>query len=481
MHNRASLSLMPNDPENLSTDPGRRLPLRYALALIVALFALPMVTWLVWGWIESVRLDRTLEALEARHEPLDLGEFAVKATTDAQKEASHLYAAAGKLIGERAIPTAEAARISLIIAELCTAPSDLPSRTTQIQALRTFEEPYTGAFELIDRARPLKAVGWDDVDRPRRPMGLDLQPMTLARANVARIARLACTGDTDGAASALLSTLRLRHIWTSGPVPTVTAHSLELTLTSGFPPAGLLREIQDEYASAVDDRTFENWMRRERAVWLAFMVPGAFSDPPAGFEARRVTPLEAIATKLARPLRDHRAVAQLEEFNEAIEIAKLPWPSKFDAIHAFAEARPSRRSQSMREGLLEGLTQPLGAHMAANVLASYVNGVAEALARTRASAGGVAVARYRRDHAGAMPDTLQTLVPGYLPAPLIDPFSGGELKFRHDGVGYKIYSIGSNRKDDGGEWERSSDLQLSRRGNPLDIGIEVGSWPRKVN
>ena len=80
-----------------------------------------------------------------------------------------------------------------------------------------------------------------------------------------------------------------------------------------------------------------------------------------------------------------------------------------------------------------------------------------------------------------MPDTFQTLVPGYLPAPLIDPFSGAELKFRHDGGGYKIYSIGSNRKDDGGEWERHSDLQLSRRGNPLDVGIEVGSWPRKAN
>src|SRR5580765_2612191 len=127
MHNRASRSLMPNDPENLPTHPRRRLPLRYVLALIVALFALPMVTWLVWGWIESVRLDRTLDALEARHEPLDLAEFDVRPTTDAQKEASHLYAAAAKLIGESAIPTAEAARISEIIGELCTAPSDLPS------------------------------------------------------------------------------------------------------------------------------------------------------------------------------------------------------------------------------------------------------------------------------------------------------------------------------------------------------------------
>ena len=360
MHNRASLSLMPNDPENLPTHPRRRLPLRYVLALIVALFALPMVTWLVWGWIESVRLDRTLDALEARHEPLDLADFDVKPTTDAQKEASHLYAAAAKLIGESAIPFAEAARISGIIGELCTAPSDRPSRATQIQALQTFEEPYTKAFELIDRARPLRAVGLDDVDRQARRMGLDLPSMTLARANVARIARLACTGDTEGAASALLSTLRLRRIWASGPLPTLTAHSLELTLTSGSPSAELLREIQDEYTFAVDDRTFENWMLRERAFWLAFMMPGAFSDSPAGFEARRVTPLEAIATKLARPLRDHRAVAQLEEFNEAIEIAKLPWPSKFDAIRAFAEARPSRRSQSIREGLLEGLTQPLG-------------------------------------------------------------------------------------------------------------------------
>jgi len=461
--------------EAQTTRPPRRdVPLRYVLGLVAACFAVPIVAWVIWGWIEASRLDRVLDALEARHEPLDLAEFAAKPTTAAEKEASHLYTEAGRLIGERAIPTGEAARISAIIGELCSSP-DTASRAAHVQELRAFEDPYVKAFELIDRARPLKAVGWDDMDRPQRQTGMfDMRPITLNRANVARIARLACTGDTDGAAAALLSTLRMRRIWSIGAVPPPTAHSLALTLTSGSPSPALLQQIQEEYATTADDRTFENWILRERAFWLASMLPGVFSEAPSGYDSRRITPGEAIVTRLVRPLRDHRTVAEIREFDDALEVAKQPWPSKFDAIRAFAEARPVIRSQSIRVGPVESLSRPMGAHFAANVLTSYVGGMAEALARARASVGAVAVARYRRDHAGAVPQSLQALMPQYLSSPLIDPFSGSELKFRRGSTGYRIYSVGANRKDDGGEWEQYSDLQLSRRGNPLDIGIEVG-------
>ncbi len=106
---------MPTDPEKPARPLRRPLPLRYVLVLIVTLFAVPIITWLIWGQIEASRLDRVLDALEARHEPLDLKEFGVKPTTAAEKEAAHLYAEAGKLIGDRAIPTAEAARLSGII------------------------------------------------------------------------------------------------------------------------------------------------------------------------------------------------------------------------------------------------------------------------------------------------------------------------------------------------------------------------------
>src|SRR5689334_14005631 len=96
---------MPTDTDPSARPPRRHLPLRYFIAALICVFALPMVVWITWGWIEARRLDRTLDALEARHEPLDIDDFDVKPTTAEQREASHLYAQAGKLVDDRAITT----------------------------------------------------------------------------------------------------------------------------------------------------------------------------------------------------------------------------------------------------------------------------------------------------------------------------------------------------------------------------------------
>jgi len=130
---------------------------------------------------------------------------------------------------------------------------------------------------------------------------------------------------------------------------------------------------------------------------------------------------------------------------------------------------------------LQTLTRPLGAHVASHDLNSYIGGMTETLARNRASAAAVAVALYRRENGGKYPETLSALVPSYLPATPIDPYSGAELKYRRDVNGYKVYSVGANRKDDGGVWEQHSDLQLSRRGNPPDVGIAVAIPTVKAN
>lgn len=111
-------------------------------------------------------------------------------------------------------------------------------------------------------------------------------------------------------------------------------------------------------------------------------------------------------------------------------------------------------------------------------MTSYFDAVTEALARTRASIIVIAVERFHHDHKGQWPATLQQLVPEYLAAPLVDPYTGGEFRYWEKCGGYKVYSVGINRKDDGGVFEQHSDLQQSRRGNPADVGIEVGLWPR---
>ena len=467
---------MPNDSDSQVTPPRRRLPLRYLLIALVALFALPIVVWLVWGWIEAARLDRALDALEARNERLDIADFEVKPATPEQREASHLYAQAGRLVDDRPITSGRAEALSKTIETVCAPDTDSAVRRQQARVLQEFEDSYQPVFDLLERASQLDAMGWDERDRPQRYSMQVMRPITLARVNVVRVARLACASDGDAGARALLASLRLRRVWTGNqisPIAQQTTHGLQSVLTFSTASPAVLEQIQHEYVAAADDTRFQKWMTRERAMWLSQVLPGAFSEAPSGYDGRRVGPLEAVATRVLRPLRDHRLVEELNEFDGALAISEQPWPGKLDAIAEFGKNRQSQRSQSMRPGMLDMLSRPLGAHMASNALTGYIGGMTETLARNRASATAIAVARYRRDHADRCPETVQQLVTQYLPASLMDPYSGGELKYRCDASGYVVYSVGANRKDDGGTWEQHSDLLLSRRGNPPDIGVAV--------
>jgi hypothetical protein len=466
---------MPNDPDTTEpASPRRRLPLPYLLSALAAVVILPILIWLVWGWLEAAQLDRALDALEARHEPLDIDAFNVKPTTPEQREASHLYAQARKLTADLPITGEQVVYLGKVIEELC---SD-GGGAGKADILRAFEQRYTAVLDLLDRAGHLDVAGWDDGDRPRRGSLDEVQSITAARANVVRIARRACTGETDAAAAALFSSLRLRRMQYFEPVFTPTAHSLEAVLSWGNVSPAWLEKLQREFGSLSDDRAVEKWMLRQRAYWLSFTMPGVFSEEPAGFGPRRMTPIEAIARRLLRPLRDHRVVAELSEFDGALEVAKRPWPQTIDDAASFVSSHRASHSSSMPRGLIESLTRPLGAHVASGVMTGYFEALAESLARSRASIGAVAAARYQHDHNGESPATLQQLVPAYLPALLIDPYTGTELRYWRDCGGFKVYSVGINRKDDGGKWEHHSDLQQSRRGNPSDVGIEVAVWPR---
>ena len=470
---------MPNDPDVLPEPPRPRRPLRYVLAILLAVLLSPVAACAVWTHIEAARVDRAFDALEARNEPLDPAEVDLKPATSEQREASHLYAEAAKLIGDGT--TTQAATVGKTIEELCAFPP-AARRRPEIAVLAAFEDRYQPSLDLLDRASRLDAAGWDDADRPK-PQSMDvLRLRSLAALNAVRIARLACTGDGEAAAAALLSTLRLRRVvpmsFYAGLSIMQAAHGLHSVLTFSSPNPVLLQKIQQEYEAAADERALEKQMLYSRASWLHYASPGVFSDPPAGYAARRITPIEGIITMLARPLRDHRTVAELREFDEALHAARQPLPARLDDAAVLAKKYPSVRSQSRRRGLLESFGRPFGAHAGPFSLSIAVARDTETLAGTRASVGAVAVARYRHAHDGALPARLHDLIPEYLSAPLIDPYSGKELQYRRgDRSQYKVYSVGSNRQDDGGRWEQHSDLQLSRRGNPPDIGIAVGAWP----
>ncbi len=64
---------------------------------------------------------------------------------------------------------------------------------------------------------------------------------------------------------------------------------------------------------------------------------------------------------------------------------------------------------------------------------------------------GVQMARHKLA-AGAYPETLESLAPDLrmeLPDP-VDPFTGQSIVYRREGEGFVVYSLGANKKDDGG-------------------------------
>jgi hypothetical protein len=72
-----------------------------------------------------------------------------------------------------------------------------------------------------------------------------------------------------------------------------------------------------------------------------------------------------------------------------------------------------------------------------------------ALAQIRLLETAFALQRHFRKY-GSYPATLVALVPEFLPAPPIDPFSGEALKWRPSSDGPLLWSIGPNALDDGG-------------------------------
>ena len=94
----------------------------------------------------------------------------------------------------------------------------------------------------------------------------------------------------------------------------------------------------------------------------------------------------------------------------------------------------------------------------------------------------LAIERYRRAHHGAVPLSLDALVPAFLPAVPEDPLSNGAgdtIRYVRQPDGYLVYSIDSNRRDDGGAFYGHGAAVTKHVGpqSPRDVGIRVPLKP----
>jgi type II secretory pathway pseudopilin PulG len=118
-------------------------------------------------------------------------------------------------------------------------------------------------------------------------------------------------------------------------------------------------------------------------------------------------------------------------------------------------------STAAHHGLLTSIIVP--------ALDRFLFQAAHAQASHAAAYVGVAADRYRLDH-GTFPPSLDALVPQYLDDVPLDPFDNAPLKFRLRGGDFLVYSIGPDRKDDGGapfdQQAKTGDLVFAVRSTP---------------
>jgi hypothetical protein len=140
-----------------------------------------------------------------------------------------------------------------------------------------------------------------------------------------------------------------------------------------------------------------------------------------------------------------RAADVMTVFGEAVAAPSLP-----------SASRPLHASQSA-DWSLRGLPYTLSVFAVPAVTPSGLSTMFGALAQRRMAATALAMCLYEADH-GRRPAALAELVPAYLPAVPVDPFSPADrpICYRTDGDAPRLYSVGLNGVDDGGRYELAS-------------------------
>ena len=413
------------------TDGSARLvrPWFFGASIVVFALLLPILAWSIWDSIELRRLDAAMAAIARAGQPIRL-----EPRTDlagASADADRDYRAAAVLSSGRSAKQMTAAFASALAA----AERDDRWPPELVAELSSWVDAYEEPASFADRAAELPFEGFSG--GARYPY-LTANLVTLLRVLGFRATIRALSGDTLGALQALYSEARLSRPLENNFAAARLAADVRTVLSHVRPPPDSLARL----ASAVAEMDQDDEITRELVQMRA-----------AALERRAWN-----ANLITRPLTTYAMNRQLDAYAELIRASRRAWPDRIDALATAGRSRTS----------LFGGKQPFGTGL--------FEAAADHLAVVRATRVVIAVEQYRRDHLEQLPSTLDDLLPAYLPAAPVDPFSGRAMRFLVDEHGYAAYSVGRNRQDDGGRdlgsW-RGGATAWPRGSFGPDIGIRI--------
>lgn len=417
--------------------------------LLIAIFVLllPVAAHALWDYVELRRLIGEIEAIREAGEPVFIG-YEDAEPFDGPRGAGSYYGAAALLMAGARPPygLTNEARLWLDGADGVRPPREFH------EALRAAVAERPDALSLADKGALLEYRGLPyDSDYSYRAHDLG----AVLRVIAARTIDRALSGDGDGAVESAITGLRMRRfLGDVAPILTREDFQTAAILSLASPSLAALERLQSTLEERDDDgRGAVEAIVRERARTIERVWRTYYGNDPR-FARASVAPggllsgPERLRDRVLRPWLSHLLVDALRDWSEVIRGVRASWPERGEP----AAARINRLTADpvRPAGLLWSAAPAVAAFRF--VPPGWLRELAEPslLTTDRASRVAVAIERFRRDHDGQLPAGLDALVPRYLPAVPLDPKTGSSLLFRTDGRSYTVYSVGQNKKDDGG-------------------------------
>ncbi len=458
-----------------SVVPRVRPRLRRAL-VVAAVILLPLAIHAIWDQLESALLARAIASLARRGEPVDVMERRVPPGTPEQRHAASLYAAAADLAADQARD--DGYLMTRKDVEIPGADPRLdPARLTAYLARAA------PALHLLEVATPLDFRGFGSIAPELHTNQSSLE--TLGAINSVHADILSARGEGGLAAAAIRRSIVLLRTITIPFYRSLSSvrllGSLRILLKRAAPRDDALRELQAAFEAWPDEDGLAAELQRQRAQILGAFWPhpvdrGSWALRPR--QGSREGAAVAVAFIVFRPLLTHAVRRQFGSFEQALAVAREPWPAKLDSARGLAQlhgvdlsGRASR--QTFLQRMAAAISPTFGVWQLEYALP--VAGVNLAVRRTAIAA--LAIERFRRAHDGQPPSSLDALVPEYLSAVPQDPFDGKPLKYRLASDSYIVYSVERDRMDDGGILYGPGSGVDGRPPARRDLGVRVPITP----
>lgn len=417
---------------------------RHALRVIVAILIVA-AAWKVWENVERRRLERAYGELVR----LEMALPRPSSVPADEPLADPYYAAAAVAAVAQAsdgspLQADEALRRQdgVLRRQREALAGGAPLAATEQAARDVFLARNSLVTDLVERGSELRFHAFRDGEvRSLRFRGLPASARSVAMKTV----HLLAIGDGSGAASSLVARLRLLRAF-DGDVGGEVHKSLEalqaatdigLLLSSGLAREGDLAAL---------DRALSGVYRESEFLDVLFRLARARYD------------IASWAEPPLRPVALHVGVTEQQTIAQAMDASKLPWHQRLSAM------------DGLREGMLN-FDRPGRSNDVKPLLQRFVPLMAAGNAALSAAQIAIAVERHRL-RTGNLPETVGDLESNQSAS--IDPFSGEAFRYRVTANSFVVYSVGSNRRDDGGNLAQDPARIPARGAGPtFDVGVEV--------